>query len=411
MTAYVIIGNGIAGISAAEAVRTLDPSGAITFIAEERAFPYSRPMITWFLEGAVARDRLSLRGHNFYRRFDIQVHAGERAVSIDVGARCVHTDCGRVVDYDRLLIATGATPRPVKAEGAELPGVSCLRTVAHAESILEALHPGVRKAVVVGGGLVGFKAAYALRRRGLKVTMVIGSGHPLSMQVDRFAGTLILDELIANGLEVRLGVEVSSFEGNGRLREVRLSDGSSVPCELAIIGKGVTPTLDFVPKDKIKTDLGIVTDDHGETSCPGVYAAGDAAQSMDVVRGTTWVNAIQPVAVEQGRIAGANMAGRPVRYQGSMGRNVMRVFGLDIMTGGVVNPRPDEGYTTLSRYDQRRGLYRALTLKGDAPVGMVMVGGVEQGGVILALIRRGSPPTVSPDSLLSPDFNFGALTP
>jgi nitrite reductase (NADH) large subunit len=283
--------------------------------------------------------------------------------------------------------------------------------VDHVESILKNLRAGGRNALVLGGGLVGFKAAYALMRRGLKTVMVIRSGYPLSMQVDPLAGKMILDELIANGLEVKLGVEVTGFEGNGGVREARLSDGTSTPCDLAVIGKGVVPALDFIPRDRIKTDLGIVTDEHMETSAPGVFAAGDAAQAMDVVRGRTWVNAIQPVAVEHGRLAGANMAGRNVRYQGSIGRNVMRVFGLDVMTGGLVNPAPEDGCAVLTRFDGRRKLYRSLTLRGDVPVGMVMIGAVEQGGVILSLIGRGRSLSINPESLLAPDFNFGALMP
>ena len=408
MKRYVIIGNGIAGISAAETIRTLHPQGKITIISREEFPPYSRPMISLVLEGALEHERLLIRRPDFYSKLEIEALIGERVVSIDPGGQRVVTDQGRAVEYDRLLIASGADPRPIKAAGTELGNISFMRTEAHVKNMLRAL-PGIKHALVLGGGLVGFKAAYGLLRRGIKVTMLIRSGYPLSMQVDATAGRMILDELIANGLEVRVGVETTAFAGNGSVREAHLSDGSSLACQLVVVGKGVLPALDFVPRDKIEVDLGIVVDAHLQTSVPGIYAAGDAAQALDVVRNRTWVNAIWPVAVEQGRIAGANMAGRPVSFRGSFGRNVMRIFGLDVMTGGVVNPSSQDGYRILTHFDPIRSIYRKLTLRGDTLVGLAMVGNIDQGGVILSLIQRRLPLTVEPELLLEPSFNFATL--
>jgi NAD(P)H-nitrite reductase large subunit len=408
MKRYVIIGNGIAGISAAETIRALHPQGKITIISREEFPPYSRPMISLVLEGAVEHERLLIRPPDFYSKLEIEALIGETVVSIDPDGQRVLTDQGRAVDYDRLLIASGADPRPIKAAGTELGNVSFMRTENHVKNMLRAL-PGIKHALVLGGGLVGFKAAYGLLRRGIKVTMLIRSDYPLSMQVDATAGRLILDELVANGLEVRVGVEVTAFVGNGSVREAHLSDGSDLACQLVVVGKGVLPALDFVPRDKIEVDLGIVVDDHLQTSVPGIYAAGDVAQAMDAVRNRTWVNAIWPVAVEQGRLAGANMAGRPVSFRGSVGRNVMRIFGLDVISGGMVNPSSDDGYRILTRLDPIRSTYRKLTIRGDTLTGLVMVGNIDQGGVILSLIQRGLPLTVEPELLLEPSFNFATL--
>jgi nitrite reductase (NADH) large subunit len=408
MNKYVIIGNGIAGISAAETIRALHPQGNITIIAGEDFPPYSRPMISLVLEGAVGRERLLIRPPDFYSKLEIEALIGEKVVSIDTDGQRVLTDKGRSVNYDRLLIASGADPRPIKVAGTELGNISFMRTETHVKNMLRAL-PGVNHALVLGGGLVGFKAAYGLLRRGIKVTMLVRSGYPLSMQVDATAGRLILDELLANGLEVRVGVEATAFVGNGRVREANLSDGSNLACQLVVVGKGVLPALDFVPRDRIEVDLGIVVDDHLQTSVPGIYAAGDVAQAMDAVRNRTWVNAIWPVAVEQGRVAGANIAGRPVSFRGSVGRNVMRIFGRDVMSCGMANPSADEGYRILTRFDPIRGTYRKLTLRGDTLMGLVMVGSIDQGGVILSLIQRRLPLMVEPELLLEPSFNFATL--
>jgi nitrite reductase (NADH) large subunit len=408
MQRYVIVGNGIAGVSAAETIRSLDPDGTITLLAREEFPPYSRPMISMVLEGVITHDRLILRDRDFYARLGIEPLIGEQAESIDVDRAAVRTDRGRVVEYDRLLIASGADPRPIRAEGLTLGNISYLRTEAHVDTMLQAL-PNVRQALVLGGGLVGFKAAYGLMHQGVKVTMLIRSEHPLSMQVDATAGNLILGELTANGLDVRVGVEATAFEGNGLVREAHLSDGSRLPCQLVVVGKGVTPAASFVPRERIKVDLGIVVDEHLQTGISGIFAAGDVAQARDVVRQETWVNAIWPVAVEQGRVAGANMAGRPVVYQGSLGRNVMRIFGLDVLTGGIVNPPSEESLTVLSRLDPARRVYRKVMLQDDRLVGLAMVGGIEQGGVMIALMQRHLPLNVDPELLLEPSFNIGTL--
>ena len=336
---HVIIGNGIAGIQAAESIRRLDHDASLTLIAGETFPPYCRPMISHILEGRASADRLPIRPPDFYEVWKIQPFVGETVTNIDVDRRDVVTDTGNSIPFDRLLIASGADPRPVNAKGLELKNIFFMRTEAHVRQMLDVL-PGAKRALVLGGGLVGFKAACGLMQRGLKVTMLIRSQYPLSMQVDPVAGEMIRKELMRQGLEVRVGIEVTSFQGNGEITEAHLSDGTTVPCDIAVIGKGVRPATSFVPRNKIKVDLGIMIDDHMETNIPGIYAAGDVAESMDIARRQRWVNALWPVAAEQGRIAGMNMAGRRVSYKGSLGRNIIRIFGMDVLSAGLINP-PD----------------------------------------------------------------------
>jgi NAD(P)H-nitrite reductase large subunit len=405
---HIIIGNGTAGVHAAEAIRALDPEAFITMIAGEAFPPYCRPMISLWLEGSVGPDALPIRSPDFYAALRIQALCGQWVTAIDPVARSVLTDRGRSVPFDRLLIASGADPRPVSAQGADLGNIFFMRTADHVRGILEAL-PGARSALVVGGGLVGFKAAYGLLRRGLQVTMLIGSDYPLSMQVDRRAGELIVQELIKHGLHVRVGASVVAFGGNGAVREAILADGTTLPCQLVVIGKGVTPATSFVPRERIAVDLGVLVDDHLQTSVPGIYAAGDVAEHFDVARRSRWVNAIWPVAVEQGRIAGMNMAGRPVVYRGSLSRNVIRVFGLDVLTVGMVNPPPEAGCEVLTSGDPRRCTYRKLVFRGDCLVGVVMVNDIEQGGVLTALAHQAVRIRHDHRSLLRPGFHYGQL--
>jgi NAD(P)H-nitrite reductase large subunit len=406
---YVIIGNGVAGVHAAETIRRFDPLGAITIISDEAFTPYCRPMISMVLEGSVAPEKLPIRDAGFYADLGITAVLGNRASAIDVDNRAVSVD-GRCYPYDRLLIASGADPRRITAEGLELGNIFFMRTEAHVRQMLAAL-PQVRRALVLGGGLVGFKASHGLLRRGVPVTMLIRSGYPLSLQVDAEAGRLIADELKAHGLEVRVGVEAEAFEGNGKVAAARLSDGTRLPCDLVVIGKGVFPARGFVPRDRIRVDAGILVDEHMQTSAPGVFAAGDVAESVDIARRTPWVNAIWPEAVAQGWIAGMNMAGHPAAYPGSLGRNVIRIFGLDVMTAGLVAPAESEGFDIHSITDARARTYRKLVFREDRLVGMVLVNSIEQGGVLTALIRSATPVRAPREALLRPGFNFRQLLP
>jgi nitrite reductase (NADH) large subunit len=404
---YVIIGNGVAGIHAAETIRQFDPNGKITMISDEVFPPYCRPMISMVLEGVVPPEKLPIRSSSFYEELKIEPVLGKRVSAVDLDNRAVSVN-GKVYPYDKLLIATGADPRRIKADGLELKNIFFMRTETHVRQMLAAL-PTVRKALVLGGGLVGFKASYGLLRRGIEVTMLIRSGYPLSMQVDPEAGRMIWNELKAHGLDVRLGVEATAFEGKDTVTKAHLSDGTLLSCDMVVIGKGVFPARGFIPKDKIKVDAGIVVDEHMETSAPGVFAAGDVAESIDIARKTPWVNAIWPEAVAQGRIAGINMAGRRTAYKGSLSRNVIRIFGMDVMTAGLITPPEAEGFDILNVRDSRAKTYRKLVFRGDRLVGMVMVNGIEQGGLLMSLIQSETPVRAPREALLKSGFNFKQL--
>ena len=405
---HLIIGNGIAGINAAQAIRHLDAEAEIVMVSDERFPPYSRPMISQVLDGSQPHEKLSLHSEDIYKTLDITPVLGARVTALDVDTRSVRLADDTQIDFDRLLIASGADARKLKAGGMELENIFYMRTEAHVRQQLTAID-GASQGLVLGGGLVGFKAAYGLLKRGLKVTMLITSGYPLSMQVDEVAGRMIMSELLAHGLTVRVGVSVTGFEGNGRVARAVLENGERVSCDLVIIGKGVLPALDFIPRDRIRVDLGIVVDDCLQSSVPGIYAAGDTAEAIDIARQTRWVNAIWPEAAAQGRVAGLNMAGRRVRYPGSLSRNVMRVYDLDVMTVGYANPGKDEGFRQVSTGGENQGYYRSLVFRDDILVGAVLINRIEQGGVLRALIENRIPVRVPANILMSPGFNFSKL--
>lgn len=412
MLRHVIIGNGIAGASAAEAIRSLDSNATITFIAREEHLPYSRPMIGQVLAGATNFSQLPLRPPDYYQQLQADALIGHEAVAIDWDGHAVETDHGSRVPFDRLLIASGADPRPLRVDGADSHGVFTMRTAEDVRRMLAHLDH-TRHALVLGGGLVGFKAAYGLLRRGLQVTMLIRSAHPLAMQVDAEAGRIIQTELERHGLNVQVGVEVTAVEGDGQGRVARavLSDGQILDCQLIVVGKGVWPSVKFLGRDRVRIDAGIIVDDHLQTGVEEVYAAGDVAEHFDIARGTRWMNAIWPVAVEMGRIAGMNMAGRPVRYRGSLSRNVIRIFDVDVLTAGLVNPPASSAYEVLAERNLRHGTYRKLVFKEEFLVGAALVGHVEQGGVLMNAISARIPVGKNREHLLEPGFNYASLAP
>jgi NAD(P)H-nitrite reductase large subunit len=407
---YVILGNGIAGISAAEAIRQIDAEGNITMISDEKGVPYCRPMISLLLEGAIRASQLCIRDEGFHDRVRIKPVLGARVAAIDLDNQSVAVSGGQTIGYDRLLIATGADPRPIKAKGLYLKNIFFMRNKGQVQEMLSVLATA-KRALVLGGGLVGFKAAYGLMRRGLQVTMLVRSGYPLSMQVDARAGKIILEELKRHGLEVKVKAHVTAFEGSRTVERALLSDGSEIPCDMVVIGKGVLPSLDFIPRDRIQVDLGVLVNAHMQSSVPGIFAAGDVAEFVDISRQARWVNAIWPEAVTQGRIAGMNMGGRAVAYKGSLGRNVIRIFGLDVMTGGLVNPPIDARYEVLNVHDPLRRTYRKLVFRYDKLIGMVLVNDIEQGGVLLSLIQSEAPIRIPKEKLLDRSFNYRQVLP
>lgn len=407
---HLIIGNGIAGIHAAETIRTLDPECTITLIGGEPTLPYSRPMIALLLEGSIPSERMVIRDEECFRSLRIRHVTGEWVEHVDPDRREARTRKGRVYPYDRLLIATGADPLPVEAEGAGLENIFFMRSEAHVGAISGSLS-WAKRALVVGCGLVGLKAAQALHHRGLGVTVVEKLDFPLPLVVDPEAGKRVARVLREMGITFLPGRLVTAFGGNGKVKEAHLSDGTGLSCDIVVLGVGFKPALSFMPPNTLPTRDGILVDAHLETGLKGIYAAGDVAETVDLARGGTRINAVWPVAAEQGVIAGMNMAGRETAYPGSLGRNVFRIGETDVLTAGFVHPRTDGLLTVLAGEDRTRGTYRKFVFRDDRLVGMVMVNAIEQGGVLLSLIHRKIPITLPKERLFHRSFNFSTLLP
>lgn len=273
---YVIVGAGLAGASAAEALRAEGFDGRILLIGEEQDPPYQRPPLSKeLLRGEVAPDFPSLRAPDFYDRAAIELHLGDRVVHVDTGAARVDCSSGVHVAYDKVLIATGGAPRQLHVCGAGLPGVHYLRTLRQALELYRALeqHPRV---LIVGGGFIGCEVAASARQLGCEV-VIAGPTLPMAHALGPQVGAIYADYHRTRGVELRTGVNVTEFRGAGALEEAVLSDGTSIACNLAVVGIGIVPSSGLL--SDLDTHDGIATDEFCRTPFAGVFAAGDIARS------------------------------------------------------------------------------------------------------------------------------------
>ena len=384
---YVIAGNGAAGVAAVEAIRVVDPQGRICVASAEPGPAYSRVLLHHLLAGEIAEGGMVIRDMSFYRRMGVHLIHGA-VEGVDAAAQRVYLSRGQQLPYDRLLIATGARSIKPPVPGMDHPRVHCLWTAEDARA-LTALARGCRRAVVIGAGFVGIQAADALSARGAHIALVDVAERPLPLLLDADAGSMVSAHLQRRGVDLWTSTSAVRVEnGAGGHATVHLSDGTIVEADLVVVATGARPNVEFMESTGARMARGIVVDSAMRTSLPNVYAAGDVTITKDMVTGQPVNCAIWPEAVEQGRIAGLNMAGRQIAYQGSLRINVTNALGLLAGSVGL----SDESGAIVSRVsrDDRRGIYRRLFFREAALVGAMLVGDVSDLGILACLIRRGS---------------------
>jgi NAD(P)H-nitrite reductase large subunit len=383
---HVIIGAGPAGVTAAETLRKADPAAEITLLCGEGEPPYARMAIPYLLKGDIDESGTYIRkdaGH--YARLRIGL-VQARAQSVDTTARVVEIGNGRSVPYDRLLVASGSRPSRERIPGIDLPGVRTCWTLADARAIVAAARPGTR-IVQMGAGFVGCIIMEGLLSRGVDLTILVRSGYMVRRMMNPAASGLIRRWCEAKGVKVLTRTQPKELRtGNGAgVLDVDLGDGRTFPADIYLSVVGVDPNLDFLAGSGIGIAKGILVDAALQSSVAGVYAAGDVAESADCLTGKRQVNAIQPNAVEQGRIAALNMAGRPARFRGSFVFNVLTTLGLASSSFGQWEGVP--GGESAEVLDEGRYRYLNLQFDGDRLVGANCVGLSEHIGALRGLIE------------------------
>jgi len=394
----LIIGAGPAGVSAAETVRGMDRQSEIVMLSDEPYLPYSPPaMADHFLTGS---DLHLWRGADWLAQTEVEYQNGVRVAAIQPTAHRIQMADGGTLSYDRLLIATGSRLyAPVT--GSDMPGVYNFKSLSAAEALVRRVRSGeARSALIVGAGFIGMEIALLLRELGAAVTQVEMLDQVMSTMLDPQTAAVALDLMRQRGVNVRLNTKALAFIGEDQARGVQLDSGELLEADLLIAATGVKPNLDLLEGSGIAHNWGILVDQYLRTSVMDVYAAGDVIESPNRLTGERLVHAIFPNAVEQGRVAGLNMAGYPTLYEGAERMNSLKHLGLPILAVGEKH-----GDTVLRR--QYGDDLRTIYLNGNRLVGFQLVGDIHPAGVLHALLLQQRDVRPLLDRLLEPNFGEG----
>jgi nitrite reductase (NADH) large subunit len=398
----VIVGAGVAGVTAAEQARLTAPGAPITLVCGEPGLPYFRLNLTRFLAGEVGEESLVMHDAGWFDGNRIALVEGE-VETIDRAACVVTLRDGRTIDYDRLVLATGSHPFVPPLPGVELDGVLTFRTLEDARDIFRRLSPGGR-AVIVGGGLLGLETAGALVKRGMDVTLLEGHGVLLPRQLAEPAGRLLLHHVEAFGITVRTNVRLKEIVGEGSVRAVRLDDGGEIAADLVFFATGVRPTSSLARRCDLDVRGGVVVDDGMFTSDPRILACGDGAEHLGVLYG------IWPASHTQGTVAGINAAGGAAEFRAFPPSNRLKVLDVDLFSIGFFQI-PDASYEL---FEERSGdVYRRLVCRDGRIVGANLYGDTELAVPIKDAVEGGTQiPELTAILAAMPDFaDFCGLNP
>lgn len=396
----VIIGAGPAGVSIVETIRTYDRQAEIVMLSAEPTLPYSPPaMADHFITGSGAH---LWRAADWPQQMGLDYQKDARVINIQPDAHRLELQNGQTLNYDRLVIATGSrlyAPVP----GADMPGVHNFKSLSAAEQIVAQVKSGEAKtAVIVGAGFIGMEIALLLRELGVSVIQVEMLDQVMSTMLDADTAAIALDLMRQRGVDVRLNTKADAFVGNGSAKAVKLDSGETLSGDILIAATGVKPNLDFLGDSGIEHKWGIRVDNHLRTNVPEVYAAGDVVEVPDRLTGETYVHAIFPNAIEQGRVVGLNLVGYETHYEGGERMNSLKHLGLPIVAVGL-----KDGDEILQ--DRRNGNLRTIYIKDNRLVGFQLAGDIRAAGVLRMLMLQGSDIQPLKRHLLDPNFGQGML--
>lgn len=380
-THHVIIGGGPAAINAIEAIREFDGDSAVTLIGDEPA--HARMALPYWLAGQVPREHTMIADDDYYARLKVDARIGVRVTAIDSGANKVVLDDENEVAYDKLLLATGASPLGLPIPGSDLPGVQTLWTLADTQSALDVAGSGSPRVVMIGSGFIGFIMLNAMYKQGWNLSVVEREPHVLPRMLDADGAALVQDWLATKGASLHCGTTVKEIREQGGAKLVELANGTTIEADLVIIATGVQPNVELAVKAGLDASEGvaggIAVNAQLQTSVANIYAAGDVAKGPVYFNDAAEVHAIQPTAVDHGRVAGANMAGQNISYEGSLLMNVLDICGLQCMSYGNWLDTNAEAMTMVNAQGH---IYRKLMWTGDELTGAMFVGGANDVGML-----------------------------
>lgn len=396
----LIIGAGPAGVTAAETLRRYDSQADIVMLSSEPYPPYSPPaMLEYFKTGRAVH---LWKGEDFQERRRVDYRPGAEATAVDAEEQLVSLANGESLAYDKLVIASGGRLYAARLEEFKA-GVYNFKSLSAAEELLGRVKSGAaRTALVIGAGFIGVEIALLLKDMGLEVTQLVRS-RVMRQMLDPETSQIVLETIEERGIRTRRGDDADAvrFVGEPRAEAVEMRSGDVVSADLLVAATGLRPNIEFLQGSGIKTNWGVLVDDHLRTNYPNVYAAGDVAETFDRFTGERYVHAIFPNAVAQARLAAYNVLGWDLTYEGSDSMNSLKHLGLPIMAVGRM-----EGEELRLR---RNGILRKIYVQGDRIVGFRLTGDVSCAGIYRSLMNKGVDVGTLKHRLLEPTFGMGVV--
>jgi len=374
---YIIIGGGIAGVSAAEAVHALQPDSDITLISEEQTLPYFRMSLTRYLAGEVEREKLILHDQQWYLQNHITILLNTHVEAIETESKQISLADGQKLPFDKLILASGAHPNMPPFPGRELKGVQTLRTLEDADLIMDVARKQAR-VVCIGGGLLGLEVAGAVARQGAQVTVLEGLDWLLPRQLDAQASAILKEKIENLGIKVIVPAMTKALLGSEKVESVALADGRVLPADMVLVSTGVASNLELAQSAGLKVNRGVLVDEHMITSDPDILAAGDITEFQGRCYGL-WAP-----ARSQGTVAGQNAVGIPSSFQDDPPSTKLKALGVDLLSIGQFSPNvPEE--TLIA--ESKDGEYRSFLFREGKMVGSILLGDASLSAKVKAAIE------------------------
>ncbi|TAM48779.1 MAG: NAD(P)/FAD-dependent oxidoreductase [Burkholderiaceae bacterium] len=406
----VMVGNGMAGVRTLEELLKIAPDlYDVTVFGAEPHPNYNRILLSPVLSGEQTLDEIVLNSWDWYQDHHITLHAGKKVVEVDRVHRIVRAEDGTEEPYDRLLMCTGSNPFILPVPGHDLEGVIAYRDIADANAMIEAAQK-YKRAVVIGGGLLGLEAANGLMKRGMDVTVVHVMPWLMERQLDDVAGKLLQKSLEDRGLKFMIGAQTEALipDRNGRVMAIRFKDGTELPTDLVVMAVGIRPNIELATKMRLHCDRGIVVNDTLQTVTDArIYAVGECAAHRGIAYGL-----VAPL-FEQAKVAANHLAQFGIgRYTGSLTSTKLKVTGIDLFScgnfmGAASGRAEDAGTEELVMSDPFGGVYKKLVIKDDRLVGACLYGDTVDGSWYFKLLRDGRSVHDIRDKLMFGESNIG----
>lgn len=372
---YVIIGNSAAAVGTIAGIREFDSTGNITVISDEKYHTYSRPLISYWLQGKVTDKNIMYREADFYEKNGVTPILGKRVTKIDTENKAVVLEDGLSVPYDKLMVATGSKPFVPPMNGLDKVHYHTFMSYDSAKAIRAEAKDGMR-VLIIGAGLIGLKAAEALSAYNAKITVVDMADRILPSILDVRAGVKMQKHIESQGVRFILGTSAEELSEHS----AKLKNGVTVDFDMLIIAVGVRPNTELISDAGGKVDRGIITDLTQKTTLDDIYAAGDCTVSYDASSDCNRILALLPNAYMQGEVAGRNMAGREFNYVNAIPMNAIGFFGLHIITAG--------SYEGEEYVDEGENTYKKLVFRDNTLKGFILMGDVRRAGIYTSMIKE-----------------------